>query len=474
MAKALPHNLEAEQSVLGCILIDNNVSVSAFGNLEEGDFYSATHKLIFETMRSLFERNSPVDFITLSAALTSAGKIGDAGGIDYLITLGNIVPSSANIRHYIEILKRNSILRKIISAGNKIINESYTGGNDERSVLSMAEKLIFDISREGERKDLSPMGSELPVVLERLDAIQRDPTAARGLKTGFYGLDDITNGLQKSNLIIIAARPGVGKTSLGINIVTNAAIKRKAKCAIFSLEMSKQELTARALCSVACVDISRMNKGELNAEELKRIFIANKEIAAAQIYIDDNSVITPAEILSKCMRLKREHGLDLVMVDYLGLMTGGNTKRESRQVEVADNSRYMKILAKELDVPVLLISQLNRSVEKRTGGEARPMLSDLRESGAIEQDADIVMFIHSNKAENTGTTVEVTDERELIIAKHRNGPQGIVKLKWVPSYTTFMNVPSQQTAQDAHEKVEAKKEKQNTKKAEQITALDEQ
>ena len=455
-ARVIPHNLEAEQSVLGCILIDNDTSVVAFGNIVEDDFYSATHKIIFGAMKTLFEKNSPVDLVTLSDSLTTNGKIENVGGIDYLTQLSDVVPSSANIRHYIEILKRKSVLRKIISAGNKIIQEGYEASDDEQAALATAEKLVFDISREGERKELIPIANALPVVLERLDNIQRDPTALRGLKTGFYGLDDITNGLQKGTLIIIAARPGEGKTSLGLNICTNVAIKRKAKVAIFSLEMSSTELTNRALCSVAAVDISKANKGELNAEELKRIFIANKELAKADIYIDDNSVITPAEIMSKCMRLKREQGLDLVMVDYLGLMTGNTSRRESRQVEVADNSRYMKILSKELDVPVILISQLNRGVESRKGADARPVLSDLRESGAIEQDADIVMFIHSNKGENDADVD--SGERELIIAKHRNGPQGTVRLRWMPSFTTFMNMQSAKKAIEAQEKLEEKKE----------------
>ena len=455
----MPHNLEAEQSVLGCMLIDNDVCVTVFGIVVEDEFYSATHKLIFSAMRGLFEKNSPVDLVTLSDILTATGKIDNVGNIDYLMRLSDIVPSSANIKHYIEIVKRNSILRKIINAGNKIVQEGFNNADDEQNVLAMAEKLVFDIGREGERKELTLIGDELPIVLERLDTIQRDPTALRGLRTGFYGLDDITNGLQKSTLIIIAARPGVGKTSLGLNIVTNTAIKRKARVAVFSLEMGKTELTTRALCSVAAVDISRANKGELNAEELKRIFIANKELAQADIYIDDNSVITPAEIMSKCMRLKREKGLDLVMVDYLGLMTGGGNKRESRQVEVADNSRYMKILSKELDVPVILISQLNRGVEGRRGADARPVLSDLRESGAIEQDADIVMFIHAER-DSDNTEVD-SNERELIVAKHRNGPQGIIKLRWMPQYTTFMNMQAGQQAADALAKLEEKKKAEN-------------
>ena len=462
----MPHNNETEQSVLGCVLLDNNAGISVFGNLAEDDFYSPTHKIIFAAMKGLFDKNKPVDLVTTSSALTGTGKLENAGGIDYLTTLADIVPSSANLRHYIDLLKRDSTLRKLITVGNQIVTNSL-GTDNAHVALADAEKLIFGISREGERKDLTLMSDELPEVLERFDTISRDPTAMRGLKTGFYSLDDITNGLQKSNLIIIAARPGEGKTSLGLNIVTNAAIKSKAKCAVFSLEMSKQELTTRALCSVACVDIAKAQRGEMNPTEIARIFAANKELADADIYIDDNSVITPAEIMSKCMRLKRERGaLDLVMVDYLGLMSGSAGRRESRQVEVADNSRFMKILAKELEVPVILVSQLNRGVEKRgfdksTGEDAQPVLSDLRESGAIEQDADIVMFIHNKNKSKEDQEGEFSDtekrERDLIIAKHRNGRQGTFKLHWVGAYTRFFNIQSAQQAQDAKDALEKKK-----------------
>ena len=480
--KTMPHNLETEQSVLGCVLLDNNAGISVFGNLVEDDFYSPTHKIIFATMKGLFDKNKPVDLVTVSSALTSVGKINNAGGIDYLTTLVDIVPSSANLRHYIEILKRDSTLRKLITVGNQIVVGSFSTDN-AHTALAEAEKLIFGISREGERKDLTMLSAELPEALERFDTISRDPTAMRGLKTGFYSLDDVTNGLQKSNLIIIAARPGEGKTSLGLNIVTNAAIRSKAKCAVFSLEMSKQELTTRALCSVACVDIAKAQRGEMNPTEIARIFAANKELAEADIYIDDNSVITPAEIMSKCMRLKRERGaLDLVMVDYLGLMSGGAaSRRESRQVEVADNSRFMKILAKELEVPVILVSQLNRGVERRgfdktTGEDAQPVLSDLRESGAIEQDADIVMFIHNKNKSKEDQEGDFNDtekrERELIIAKHRNGRQGTMKLDWIGAYTRFFNQQSAQAAQDAKDALEkklrggAQNKKPNSKKKE--------
>ena len=454
-ARLLPHSLEAERSVLACVMLDNDACIGGFAKLTEADFYSPAHKGIFNAMRAVYEGNKPIDFVTLSGALRAGNKIESVGGIAYLTALNDAVPSAANFRHYVDILKKNRVLRRLIGASNQIIESGYSG-EDEQLALAAAEKAIFDIARDDERKELTAIGAELPAVLEKLDTIQKDPTSVRGLKTGFYGLDNITNGLQKSELIILAARPSIGKTSLGLNMVLNAAVRSKAKCAVFSLEMSKEQLTTRALCSLACVSLTKAMKGELDSEEWKRLWLANKELASANIYIDDNSVITPAEITRKCMRLKREHGLDFVMVDYLGLMGSGNLKRESRQVEVADNSRFMKIMAKELEVPVLLLSQLNRGIEARKGPDSRPVLSDLRESGAIEQDADIVMFIHKEKADADAISVNaITDEVELIVAKHRNGPLGTVRLKWLGEWTTFTNMNAEQAAQDARDAVSA-------------------
>lgn len=448
----MPHNLEAEQRVLSCFMMDADATVGAYARVTEADFYSPAHKTIFNAIRGTFEKNIPVDFVTVVQHLTQTGKLDTIGGLSYLTAVAEAAASSANFRHYLGILRQNRILRKLITASNQIIEASHTA-EDAQAALATAEKAIFDISREDERRELTQLGAELPGVLEKLDTIQRDPMAVRGLQTGFFGLDRMTNGLQKSDLIIIAARPSVGKTSLGLNILLNTAIKKKAKVAIFSLEMSKQSLAMRALCSVACVSLTRALKGELDTAEWRRVWEANKRLGAADVFVDDNSVITPAEISRKCMRLKREHGLDLVMIDYLGLM-GGGSKRESRQVEVADNSRMIKIMAKELDVPVILLSQLNRGIEARKGDDAKPVLSDLRESGAIEQDADIVMFIHKAATTQGDSTTSVAEaaqpsEIELIIAKHRNGPLGTVKLKWVPEFTSFMNNQTEQSAQDA-------------------------
>ena len=456
--KVLPHNLEAEQGVLGCILLDNDTTAGAFSSLSESDFYSPSHKTIFTTMKSIYEAGSPVDFVTLVSSLDGRGLIDSIGGIGYITTLNEVVPSSANFRYYLDILKKNKTLRQLIGAANQIVDNSFSG-LDAGDVLQSAEKIIFDIAKDDERKEMSELASLMPGVIDKLDTVQKDPTSVRGLQSGFYGLDNMTNGFQKADMIIIAARPSVGKTSLGLNMVLHAAIRDKKRCAVFSLEMSRQALAARALCSVAGVSLSKAMKGDMSTEEWDRILRANRSLSQASVYVDDNSIITPAEIMRKCMRLKREGGLDLVMIDYLGLMTSGNIKRESRQVEVSDNSRMIKIMAKELDVPVLLLSQLNRGIEGRKGADSRPMLSDLRESGAIEQDADIVMFIHREKSEENEEEVKV-GEVELVVAKHRNGPTGTVKLGWHSESTTFKNL---QHDKEAYEARQALIEKRKTK-----------
>jgi replicative DNA helicase len=443
----MPHNIEAEQSVIACVLLDNDC-LGVFSRLSESHFYSSAHKIIYEAIQSLIIKNIAVDFVTLTERLTATGKLDSVGGLPYLTALTDIVPTSANFKHYVAIVKKNAVLRRLVSAGTEI---AKTGANsdDEHGAIQVAEKLVFDIGKEDEKKELTSLGQELPNVLETLDKISKDPEALRGLKTGFYALDDLTNGLQKSDLIIIAARPSVGKTSLALNIVLNSAIRYKTKCAIFSLEMSKTSLAMRALCSVAKVSLYKAMRGGVTNEEWSNLWNANKKLSQANIYVDDNSSITAGEIMRKCMRLKRERGLDLVMVDYLGLMGGNNTSNmryENRQVLVAENSRAMKIMAKELDVPVMLLSQLNRGIETRRGTESEPVLSDLRESGAIEQDADIVMFIHKPKTEG-GEEEQQEDkvnksndyEAKIILAKHRNGPTGSFQLHYHGEWTTFMN-----------------------------------
>lgn len=434
-----PQSLEAEQSLLGCLLIDKEAASIIFGGIKEEDFYSETHRILFSAMYDLYSKNTPIDFITVSDYLSRNDLISKIGDLSYLTSLTTIVPSSANFKSYMEIISRASTMRKLINAGNAIINEAFEG-EDEEQTLSFAEKQIFDIGKEKETSSLEHIGGALDECIDKLDTIYRDPNSLRGLPTGFAKLDEVTNGLQKSDLILVAARPGVGKTSLTMNIVTNAAIQSGAKCAVFSLEMPKTQLAQRMLCSVSNVSMSKVLKGEETKEEWQALFAAKKKIAGAKIFVDDSSQNTPVDILSKCRRIQREHGLDLVMIDYLQLMNSGkNSKDPNRVTEVSDISRSLKIAARELNVPILVLSQLSRAVEGRR--DHRPILSDLRESGAIEQDADIVMFIHKPDMYND---IEVAPENkdvcELIIAKHRNGELATINLKWVGELVSFRNL----------------------------------
>jgi len=477
MAQTLPHNPSAEQSVLGCLMLDYVSCNIGIEKLNKSDFFIPAHQTIFEAMYNVLnKRNTQLDFVTTADALKTMGKLDSVGGLAYLNAISDSVPSVASFRHYFDIVKRDSLLRRINNAGTEIVKNSFQS-DDAQTTLSEAEKLIFDISKSDEQRELTPITDELANVVSRLDLFRRDPGAIYGIKTGFYALDNMTNGLHGGELIVLAARPGVGKTSLGLNMILNAAIRAKKKCAIFSLEMSKYSLTQRAICSLAMVSSYHAGRGELTDEEWTRLLRATDTLNTPNIYIDDNSEITPTEIKRKCMRLRREHGLDFIMVDYLGLMQAPSGKSkgfENRQQEVSANSRAMKVLAKELDMPVLLLAQLNREVATQNGKstDKRPQLHHLRESGAIEQDADIVMFIHLEKptpraddyeeeSDKTGeasrSAASAPVEAELIIAKHRNGPTGTVKLKWISEFTTFQNTDDDAAAQSARDKIKPEK-----------------
>lgn len=305
--------------------------------------------------------------------------------------------------------------------------------------MSLAEKLIFDIAQNEDRTSLEHISPALKEVIEKFDKIAKDGSVLRGIPTGFKDLDRVTNGLQNSDLILLAARPGVGKTSLAMNVVINAAVNEKKRCAIFSLEMPKTQIAQRAVCSVASVSMGRALKGKLSVNEWKAIWAANAKLNESGLYIDDSSMNTPIDILSKCRRLKREGGLDLVMIDYLQLMNSGGKAKDNRQQEISEITRYLKIAARELDVPIILLSQLSRAVETRKG-DHRPVLSDLRESGSIEQDADIVMFIYKPEMYNDVVNEEEPGICELMIAKHRNGALDTIKLRWIGEYTTFKDI----------------------------------
>jgi len=467
--RSLPNNFEAEQAVLGCALIDSEAALTVVGRLEEIDFYNETHKNIFSVIKNLFSKSKNIDIFTVSDELTKKELINDAGGMSYVSSLSTMIPSAASVNHYIEIVKRDSILRQVIISCGKTIQQAYEKDSDE-SILGIAEKSIYEIAEKGQTGALEKIEVALEKVVGKIEEIHKDNTILRGLKTGFYGIDKATNGLQKTDLIILAARPGVGKTSLAMNIVSNAAINSKAKCAVFSLEMGREQLAQRMLFSVANVSMAKALRGDLDEADWSKILKAQKLLSETEIFVDDNAMNTPSQVLSKCRKLKREKGLDLIVIDYLGLMKA-DVKTGNRQEEVGEISRNLKLLAKEVEVPVISLCQLNRSVEQREDGKpGRPVLSDLRDSGSIEQDADMVWFIHRDM-----TKVEEANNpngnytAELIIAKFRNGQPGSVFLGWDGSRTSFVNLEkdaNEQSIVNQYEKNEdakrAKKDKVST------------
>lgn len=465
--KILPNNFDAEQAVLGCALIESEAALMVVSKLEEIDFYNETHRNIFSAIKKLWSKMAPVDFLTVSDELEKENLITAVGGMAYIQSLTTIVPSAASCQHYIEIVHRDSVLRQVISACSDIIAKAYDKSSED-NILGYAEKSIYDIAEKGQSGALEKISTPLEAVINKFEEVHKDNTALRGLKTGFYQIDKATNGLQKSDLIILAARPGVGKTSLAMNIVSNAALYSHAKCAVFSLEMGKEQLAQRMLCSVANVSMSKALRGELSEGDWTKILKAEKKLKEADIFIDDNAMNTPSQVLSKCRKLKRERGLDLIVIDYLGLMKS-DERAESRQNEVANISQHLKILAKEVNVPVLALCQLNRSVEQRADGKpGRPVLSDLRESGSIEQDADMVWFIHRDMTKNEiAADPNGNYTAELIIAKFRNGETGSIFLGWDGSRTSFVNLEkdaNEQSLTEQYQELQDAKHKNNSRR----------
>lgn len=445
----MPHNLEAEAAILGCIIIDGDIQSELLESLKEADFYQESNRLVFEAMRKVYGGRKPVDVVTLTDMLEREGTLSRAGGLQRITELAEVTPSSANYKQYFEIVRRDAIRRSLIRAAKGIIEVS-TSGTDAGEAVAYAEKQVYDISKEEDGSQLAGLSDGVVIrqVLGKFEDIQSDPNAYRGTPTGFKHLDRITNGLQRSDLIVIAARPGMGKTSLSMNIVENVCLNRGGIAAVFSLEMPRSQLVQRLLCAHAEVSMEKALSGKLTQKEWKNLMIASDKLQKSKLFIDDSSRVTPAEILSKCRRLAASQGaLDLVMIDYIQLMGGtvggrnGGSSFENRQQEVAGITRDLKIMAKELDVPVIALSQLRRIQTKE------PQLSDLRESGAIEQDADIVMFI--NRPDVTATAEEIAKKAvvkgaaELIIAKHRNGSLGRVQLRFIGESTKFVDVEDQ-------------------------------
>ena len=457
--EAMPHSLEAEQALLGCILLDTKVQIETVAFLKEEDFYAESHKYIFNAMDGLIKQNKPVDLVTLLDVLEKNGTLEQAGGISYISKLADVIVSSANYQRYFDIVVRDSTLRKLIKGSTEIIADCQQS-TDKVSSLAFAEKTVFDISKTVDTSSMKKISDIIPDVLNRIDELSKDKSIYHGIKTQFTGIDNILNGLHNSDLMIIAARPAVGKTSFAMNIVENVALQGYS-CAVFSLEMSKEQLVQRMMCSVAGVSMEHVAKGQLDKSEWLKLMKAKELLNNSKIMIDDNSMVTPQELLSKCRRLKQKVGLDLVMIDYIQLMNSPtNKKSDNRQQEISEISRNLKILAKEINVPVLALSQLSRSVEARKG---RPQLSDLRESGAIEQDADIVMFVYreiyylQNEqpqrrinetpekfalrcAEIEQKKIELANQAEVIIAKQRHGPVGTVKLYFNGEFSQFSNL----------------------------------
>ncbi|MBN2514443.1 MAG: replicative DNA helicase [Deltaproteobacteria bacterium] len=434
--KIPPQNIEAEQSILGGILLDNHAINSVMEILEINDFYSEAHRKIFSAIIDLGEKSEPSDLITLSNQLRDKNQIDDIGGVAYLASLVDNVPSAANISYYSKIVKEKSILRKLIGASTAILDKSYTSTSDVENVLDDAEHAIFEISQNKIRPSFFPLKELIKDSFKTIEKLYERKELVTGVPTGFDDVDKLTSGLQNSELIIVAGRPSMGKTAFAINVAQNAAIEMGVPVAIFSLEMSKEQLAVRMLSSEARVDSQRLRKGFLGETDWPKLTTAAGKLSDAPIFIDDSPAISVLEMKAKSRRLKAETGLGLVVLDYLQLMRGRDSSLP-REQEISEISRSLKALAKELNVPVVALSQLNRQVETRT--DKRPQMADLRESGAIEQDADVILFIYRDEVYNKSEDNPEKGLAEIIIGKQRNGPTGKVKLTFLNDYTRFEN-----------------------------------
>ena len=438
LGKIPPHDIEAEQAVIGSMLTDQDAVMTAVERLKSDSFYREDNKLIFEAIVNLYNRSEPIDLITVKDELTSMGNFEKVGGFQYLATLPDKVPTTANVQKYVNIVDEKATLRKLIKTANEIIDLGYNPTEDVEDIMAGAEKKIFDIIQNKNQKSYSPIKDVLIESFTKLEELYNQKSVVTGIPTGFIELDYKTAGLHGSDLILVAARPAMGKTAFALNIAANAAIRANVPVALFSLEMSKEQLVNRVLCMEAMVDSNKVRTGKLEEDDWSKL--AGVVGPLSGIYIDDTPGISIMEIRTKCRKLKMEKNIGLIVIDYIQLIQGSGKKNSSREQEISEISRSLKILAKELNVPVIALSQLSRAVEQRP--EHRPMLSDLRESGAIEQDADIVMFLYRDDYYNPDS--EDKDIAEVIIAKHRGGSTGTVKLLWMGSYTKFVNLANNQ------------------------------
>ena len=437
LGKVPPHDIEAEQAVIGSMLTDMEAVTSSIETLKPEDFYREDNKLIYSAMLNLYNRAEPIDLITVKAELESMGKFEQVGGIEYLAELPEKVPTTANANKYIKIVEDKATLRKLIKTANEIIELGYDPTEEVEDIMEGAEKKIFNLMQDKNQKGYTPIKDILVESFNNLEELYNRKQHITGVPTGFIDLDYRTAGLHGSEFILIAARPAMGKSAFVLNIAANAALKADVPVVIFSLEMSKDQMVNRILCSEAMVDSNKVRTGKLEEEDWAKLAEAIGPLSEAGIYIDDTPGISITEIRARCRKLKLEKDIGLVIIDYLQLVQGSSKRAlGSREQEIAEISRSLKILAKELDVPVIALSQLSRAVEQRP--DHRPMLSDLRESGSIEQDADIVMFLYRDDYYNEDS--EKKDIAEVIIAKQRSGSTGTVDLRWMGSYTKFVNL----------------------------------
>lgn len=436
LGKVPPHDEDAEQAVLGSMLTDNDAVMAAVEVLKEDAFYREDNKIIYQAILNLYSKSEPIDIITLKDELESMGKFEQVGGFEYLASLPDKVPTTANVQKYIKIVEEKSVLRNLIKTANEIIELGYNPTEDVEDIMDGAEKKIFDIMQSKNTKSYTPIKDVLVESFTNLEKLYNQKQHVTGVPTQFYDLDDKTAGLHGSELILVAARPAMGKTAFALNIATNAALRANVPVAIFSLEMSKDQLVNRMLCSEAMVDSNKVRTGKLDEEDWTKLAEAIGPLSEAGVYIDDTPGISVMEIRTKCRKLKMEKNIGLVVIDYLQLISGSNKRNGSREQEISEISRSLKVLAKELNVPVIALSQLSRAVEQRD--DHRPMLSDLRESGAIEQDADIVMFLYRDDYYNKKVLKKIL--QKIIIAKQRGGSTGTVKLYWMGNYTKFVNI----------------------------------
>ncbi len=436
LGKIPPHDIEAEQAVIGSMLTDKEAVISALEILKPEDFYREDNKLIYTAILNLYNRAEPIDIITLKDELSSIGKLEAVGGLEYIAELPDKVPTTANAMKYIKIVEEKSILRSLIKTANEIISLGYDPTQEVEQIMDGAERKIFEVMQRKNQKGYHSIKDILVESFTQLEKLYNQKQHITGVPTGFVDLDYKTAGLHNSDLILVAARPAMGKSAFALNIAANAAVRAKTPVVIFSLEMAKEQMANRILCSEALVDSNKVRTGKVEEEDWAKLAAASGVLSESDIFIDDTPGISIMEIRAKCRKMKMEKNIGLVVIDYLQLIQGSNKRGGSREQEIAEISRSLKILAKEIDVPVIALSQLSRAPEQRP--DHRPMLSDLRESGSIEQDADIVMFLYRDDYYNEDS--EKKNIAEVIIAKQRSGSTGTVELMWLGSFTKFANL----------------------------------